>query len=308
MLKSLLRKTSVADTQFLVNLGDWPLSSKSQSVNNQLLPIPFFSWCGSDDTHDIVVPTYEMTESVLYFQDRVSVDVLSVMGKQPVSFEEKLNKVFFRGRDSNRIRLLMVLFSKENPEVIDAGLTNFFFFREESDLKKYGPKVPHVPLFDFFKHKYLVSIDGTVAAYRLPSLLAGSSLVLKQKSKYYEHFYPFLETNKHYIELKDDISDFHDILSRLMNETDSNHIPLEDQKSIIKEANEFLLNHLLPGNIYCYYYQAITQYTLLLNPDSQRISIEEEDEKVENSKDLCECKNQNLRNDGTKENIVKAEL
>ena len=32
-------------------------------------------------------------------------------------------------------------------------------------------------------------MDGTVAAYRLPYLLAADSVVLKQESKYYEHFY-----------------------------------------------------------------------------------------------------------------------
>ena len=32
-------------------------------------------------------------------------------------------------------------------------------------------------------------MDGTVAAYRLPYLLAADSVVLKQEAKYYEHFY-----------------------------------------------------------------------------------------------------------------------
>jgi hypothetical protein len=288
MLKSLLRKTSLPDTQFLVNLGDWPLSSKSQSD----IPIPFFSWCGSDDTHDIVLPTYEMTESVLHIQDTVSIDVLSVLGEQDIPFRDKRTKAFFRGRDSNRIRLLLVLFSKENPDLIDARLTNFFFFREESDLEKYGPKMPHVPLFDFFKFKYLISIDGTVAAYRLASLLSGSSLVIKQRSKYYEHFYHRMEPNKHFIETKEDISDIHAILSRLTNESDPNYISWKQQESIVKEANNFVLNHLLARNIYCYYYRAITQYSLLLNQDSRKISIEAEDVHIPNSKNTCVCENQ----------------
>ena len=32
----------------------------------------------------------------------------------------------------------------------------------------------------------LLNVDGTVAAYRLPLLLAGNSVVLKQASKYFE--------------------------------------------------------------------------------------------------------------------------
>lgn len=52
-----------------------------------------------------------------------------------------------------------------------------------------------------------MSVDGTVAAYRLPFLLGGGSLLLKQKSPYYEHFYGQLEAGKHYLEVKEDLSD-----------------------------------------------------------------------------------------------------
>ena len=50
----------------------------------------------------------------------------------------------------------------------------------------------------FFLNKYQLSIDGTVAAYRLPALLAGDSVLFKQDSKYVEHFYRELEPFVHY--------------------------------------------------------------------------------------------------------------
>jgi hypothetical protein len=46
-----------------------------------------------------------------------------------------------------------------------------------------------------------------VAAYRLPYLLAGDSLVFKMDSEYYEHFYKELEPWVHYIPFKKDLSD-----------------------------------------------------------------------------------------------------
>ena len=52
-----------------------------------------------------------------------------------------------------------------------------------------------------------MNIDGTVAAYRLPYLLGGDTLVLKQESHYYEHFYKDLEPYKHYVPFKRDLSD-----------------------------------------------------------------------------------------------------
>jgi len=45
--------------EFFVNLGDWPLVKLSTN------PLPILSWCGSDNTLDIVMPTYDLTESTL---------------------------------------------------------------------------------------------------------------------------------------------------------------------------------------------------------------------------------------------------
>lgn len=63
-------------------------------------------------------------------------------------------------------------------------------------------------VFPFHRqYKYQINIDGTVAAYRLPYLLAGDSLVLKQDSIYYEHFYNELRPWEHYIPVRADLSD-----------------------------------------------------------------------------------------------------
>lgn len=50
------------DVEFFVNLGDWPLEKRKPTDNNLH---PIFSWCGSNNTRDIVMPTYDLTESVL---------------------------------------------------------------------------------------------------------------------------------------------------------------------------------------------------------------------------------------------------
>jgi len=49
------------DVEFISNLDDFPLEHKP--VNDD--PLPILSWCGSDDTRDIVMPTYDVTESTL---------------------------------------------------------------------------------------------------------------------------------------------------------------------------------------------------------------------------------------------------
>ena len=57
-LLSILRKTSLPDTELFVNLGDWPLTSN-------LKKYPILSWCGSEDSFDIVMPTYDISISTL---------------------------------------------------------------------------------------------------------------------------------------------------------------------------------------------------------------------------------------------------
>ena len=65
ILLSLSRKVNLPDLDFLINLGDWPL------IDRHALPlIPMLSWCGSDDTLDIVLPTYDITESSLQAMGR----------------------------------------------------------------------------------------------------------------------------------------------------------------------------------------------------------------------------------------------
>lgn len=62
----------------------------------------------------------------------------------------------------------------------------------------------------WINHKLALShftVDGTVAAYRLPALLSGDSVVFKQDSKWYEHFYAELQPWVHYIPVKEDLSD-----------------------------------------------------------------------------------------------------
>lgn len=59
ILLSLTRKVHLPDFEMFVNLGDWPIEKKNSN------PLPIFSWCGSDGTADITIPTYDLTEATL---------------------------------------------------------------------------------------------------------------------------------------------------------------------------------------------------------------------------------------------------
>jgi hypothetical protein len=94
ILLSVLRKVTLPDIEFFANLGDWPLINKKIKTI-----IPMFSWCKSEETYDIVLPTYEISESTLNAIARNTLDMQSVQ-KVRWKWNEKEEKAFFRGRDS----------------------------------------------------------------------------------------------------------------------------------------------------------------------------------------------------------------
>ena len=79
--------------------------------------------------------------------------MVSVQGADSPRWEDKAPVAFWRGRDSRKERLDLVRMSHKHPDIIDARLTNMFFFKKEEDL---GEIVKHISFFDFFK----VSVSG----------------------------------------------------------------------------------------------------------------------------------------------------
>lgn len=152
VLEALVRLAQLPDVEFLMNLGDWPLVKKG-GIARTHGPYPIFSWCGSEDSFDIVLPTYDLTESTLEAMNRVTIDILSVQrSRKP--WNEKESIAFWRGRDARRERLTLVDIAREYPDMFNVSLTNFFFFRDEE--AKYGPKVPHMSFFEFFDVSYQI--------------------------------------------------------------------------------------------------------------------------------------------------------
>ncbi|XP_007562750.1 PREDICTED: KDEL motif-containing protein 1 isoform X2 [Poecilia mexicana] len=276
ILLSLTRKVRLPDVEFFVNLGDWPLEKRKPT--DKLHPI--FSWCGSNNTRDIVMPTYDLTESVLESMGRVSLDMMSVQANTGPPWPEKNATAFWRGRDSRQERLQLVKLSRARPDFIDAAFTNFFFFKHDESL--YGPLVKHVSFFDFFKYKYQINIDGTVAAYRLPYLLAGDSVVLKQDSSYYEHFYNELRPWEHYIPIKANLGD---LLEKIKWARDHD----DEARKIALSGQQFARSHLMGDRIFCYYYTLFKEYSRLQITEPK---VREGMEFVEQPKDdlfPCSC-------------------
>ena len=81
-------------------------------------------------------------------------DMLSVQGNAKLPWADRVEKAFFRGRDSHKQRLQLTRMAKRHPELVDAGITNYFFFK---DLKEELGSAPYSSLYNFFKFKYQAS-------------------------------------------------------------------------------------------------------------------------------------------------------
>ena len=85
-----------------------------------------------------------------------------------------------------------------------------------------------------------------MAAYRLPYLLLGNSLVLKQDSKYYEHFYSELTSGEDFLSIKSDLSNLVEQIGWARNND-------EHVAKIIRSANAKVAKSLEPGELFCYW-------------------------------------------------------
>lgn len=80
---------------------------------------------------------------------RVSLTILSAQETQHIPWADKDPRVFFRGRDSNKVRLELVKRHRTNTAMFDVGIVAWFFF--EHDEATYGPVAKRVGFNEFFK-------------------------------------------------------------------------------------------------------------------------------------------------------------
>eukprot|EP01127_Copromyxa_protea_P020493 TRINITY_DN6873_c0_g1_i2.p1 TRINITY_DN6873_c0_g1~~TRINITY_DN6873_c0_g1_i2.p1 ORF type:complete len:380 (+),score=65.91 TRINITY_DN6873_c0_g1_i2:571-1710(+) len=283
-LLHLQRQVRLPDSEFVFNLGDYPVATRDREH------IPIFSWCGKADSSDLLLPTYSM----VYWTRRSSVEDLHESDGKSFSvadWDQKIEKLVWRGRDSSHERLSLVeMGNKEkggreekdfdekgdvptgwkpkDKRLLDVGLTRYFFFK---DRKEELGTVDHMRFIDFWKYKYILSMDGTVAAYRLGALLAGNSVIFKQESPYFEHYYHLLEPFVHYIPVARDLSDLEE---RVLWAKENDYVV----RNITRNARELTRHFLRPEDVWCDIYESLLSYSEKLtfepriHPDMEEVT------------------------------------
>lgn len=181
-------------------------------------------------------------------------------------------------------RLDLVRLSRQYPDDLDANLTRMFFFREQ--LKDFEPLSEYVPMPNFLKYKYQISLDGTVAAYRLPYLLTGDALILKQESQFFEHFYSNLIPQKHFLPIQRNLSDLIEKIHWAKRNDD-------EVQNMIKRTQRFAERNLLPNHILCAHLRLFDEFSSrMINSIERNSEMEEVQHEIDEShiqKDLCQC-------------------
>ena len=156
------------------------------------------------------------------------------------------------------MRLKVASISKNNPHLLDAGITHFvkrnkitpnqkvnFLNPKELNIKKLKP----LNIYEQSKYKYIINIEGNAAAYRFGGMFRLKSVQINIKSEYKLWFEPLLK-NKHFIEI-DNIEQLLDKIKELkMNDKKAQKIANNGFNFYKKKLNKkFICKYLF---IICY--------------------------------------------------------
>lgn len=217
---------------YFFNIRDFPMVRKNQTypyhniVSDLYLPyktnFPVLSLCTTDNHKDIPMPTPDdlrfIYDDVLFPPQHCV--YIEKKDKLELKWENKTSKVCFRGSATGcgisvetNMRLKAFYIGQKYPELFDIGITN-----PNSRLKKYSQKRPITFLKDFTvssklnnyeqsTYKFLLVLEGHVAAFRLSYQMYMNSCILLQDSEYQLWYSHLLVPYKHFVPIKRDLSD-----------------------------------------------------------------------------------------------------
>ncbi|ETO11573.1 hypothetical protein RFI_25802 [Reticulomyxa filosa] len=146
-------------------------------------------------------------------------------------------------------RLHAVLLSLKYPEYLDIRLTRMMpGWDDDSVLKILGighdkVLVNRTDIANHLEYKYLLSIDGTTAAWeRVEWILSSNSVLFLVETTKKEWFYPQMKAWVHYVPVNNDLSDLIEKIKWAISHD-------EEVKEIAEAGSEFIKDNLQPKQI-----------------------------------------------------------
>lgn len=214
---------------FFINKRDFPIKTdinyepyeciwgENQPLVSHLYPVycPIFSMTTTKFYSDIPMPTWDDCKRIIDKKDVVS----------DISWEKKIPVTIFRGTSTglgttirNNPRLKALKLSKENPTILDVGMTKWNTRPRKHAKEKYYKTISKriidmYPLKDFktyqqqAEYKYILNIPGHTTSFRLSTLLSLGSVVLHVSHRYYMWYEYLLKPYVHYVPVRSDLQD-----------------------------------------------------------------------------------------------------
>ncbi len=219
---------------FILSLSDSVLLPSSVSGM-----LPVFAYSGKRGYNDIPIPTYD---------DIFDRDIGSVV----TDWDQKKDIAVFRGgstgcggtpETNQRLKLATM-----KSDILDVGIhqyTSHLKFNSPTDIEKAEKVAPLVPRLDWrqqSEYKYIIHVDGNVAAYRLLKSMLTKSLILRVKSDFVHWADDYIKANEHYIEIKSDLSD-------LQEKVEWCKVHNKECKKIAEKGYKFAVKMLTSENI-----------------------------------------------------------
>jgi len=239
MFRVLCEKRDVPDIEFFINRRDYPQmkvddtepynhiwGTKHQPLvsHNYDKYAPILSGSSTKMHADIPFPTYEDWARATY-QDTGLV-FPNACREYPdikhIQWSNKIEKAVFRGAttgsgvtSTTNQRLKAFEMGVKHKDVLNAGITKWNLRPRKLEGSNYlqtierdnYPKANKLNLQEQSQYKYILTLEGHVAAYRLSYELSSGSVVLLAGSQWQMWYYPFMKAYEHYVPIKEDLSD-----------------------------------------------------------------------------------------------------
>jgi hypothetical protein len=239
MFRTLCEEREVPDIEFFINRRDYPLlkvdstepynhiwGTKHQPLvsHNYDKYAPILSGSSTKMHADIAFPTYEDWARATYQKTGLVFpnSCREYPDIKPIKWVEKIDKAVFRGATtgsgvtaSTNQRLKVIDIGSNHKDIMDVGITKWNLRPRKLENAQYlqtiergkYPKVDGLNLREQSQYKYIITLEGHVAAYRLSYELSSGSVVMLAESQWQMWYYPLLRAYEHYVPIKEDLSD-----------------------------------------------------------------------------------------------------
>lgn len=225
-LIDLASKYNLPDCTFYVSLHDGNMGTGK--VDTQIFPVWLFA--KKLNNEGVLMPDFFVLSN--NYRDMFPLNFDPQKKNWPVSFQNKNARLVFRGTNCyhggvtkenyhDNMRLKLVELSNQHPDLIDAGIA-FAAQTEEECLSRVESLIkPRLSCSQIINHKYQMWIDGNVTSYSSSGWrFYTGSCVLKSDSEWIQWYFGAIHSGKHYIAIREDLSDLVDKLFYLQEHQD----------------------------------------------------------------------------------------